>query len=530
MPSTWTDNLGLEKPATGEQAGVWGNIVNNSYDFLDDGIDGNVSIPMSASSYDLLTNPGAPSLARNKVIIFTGAISQNGTVRILPNSAAKIYFVTNKTDGGFSLTFTQGTGPGFTLTNGRSAIIFAQGIGGASGVAGVLNDLQVNSLLVQANLIVQGQVQWQVPTIFNQPATFQGLATFTAGCSITAPLTLTLGADAPYDLYYRSPGGPVTRLAIGANGTVLASGPSGFQWATLNVSVNMPIVNASPWGVFFASGSGTLIQDVSMIYYPGTGLGIGIPPSRALCLGGAGVSPSIQMDNTGVTPAARTIVITTNGLLRWSFGASADTEVNQSTPGEVAGSNFQLLSWNNANTVGKYNFCSYRSGRSTFGVYNDSFNSQLAVVNTVASDAGLTVVGAANQTGYLQKWTNSAGTVVASIDVNGTLYFANNPYLSLTPQRRLEIGTPASAVHPVGTLHIGKDNQAVDCNCCIVMERATVISTLSNAPGVMRILYTGAGAGGICIEFTSGGTTYYARMAFQTGGTGSWDFATVPLF
>jgi hypothetical protein len=44
MPSTYTLNLGIEKPATGEQADVWGTTVNNSFDFLDTGIDGSVTV------------------------------------------------------------------------------------------------------------------------------------------------------------------------------------------------------------------------------------------------------------------------------------------------------------------------------------------------------------------------------------------------------------------------------------------------------------------------------------------------------
>ena len=38
MPSTYTTNLFLQKPATGEQAGTWGVTANNNYDFIDDAI------------------------------------------------------------------------------------------------------------------------------------------------------------------------------------------------------------------------------------------------------------------------------------------------------------------------------------------------------------------------------------------------------------------------------------------------------------------------------------------------------------
>ena len=73
MPSTYTTNLGIEQLATGEQGGGGGVTANNSYAFLDTAIDGNVTIPLSASSFkNLNTLPGAASQGRNKIIIFTG--------------------------------------------------------------------------------------------------------------------------------------------------------------------------------------------------------------------------------------------------------------------------------------------------------------------------------------------------------------------------------------------------------------------------------------------------------------------------
>ena len=61
MPSSFTQNLGLEKPATGEQAGVWGVTANVSYDSIDQATDGNLPIQLSANAYQLGTSQGAPS-------------------------------------------------------------------------------------------------------------------------------------------------------------------------------------------------------------------------------------------------------------------------------------------------------------------------------------------------------------------------------------------------------------------------------------------------------------------------------------
>src|SRR5262245_54917908 len=110
MPSTYTQNLLLEKPATGEQAGTWGTTVNTSYDALDMACDGNVSIGLSASSYSLTTGQGGIYDARNKVIVWTGNQAAAGRVHILPNTVKKLYIMSNQTQGGFPIVFDHGTG------------------------------------------------------------------------------------------------------------------------------------------------------------------------------------------------------------------------------------------------------------------------------------------------------------------------------------------------------------------------------------------------------------------------------------
>jgi hypothetical protein len=155
MPSTYTTNLGLEKPATGEQAGGWGNTANNSYDFIDQATDGSLPIQLSASTYTLTTQQGAPSQGRNKVLVFTGTLTQDTTVNIGPNTAQKIYFVTNATTGGFNLIFQQAnaTGSVFTLQPGYSAVIYTDGAGAAASVNGAIYNPQFGSVLVTSQLV-----------------------------------------------------------------------------------------------------------------------------------------------------------------------------------------------------------------------------------------------------------------------------------------------------------------------------------------------------------------------------------------
>ena len=40
MPSTYTNNSGIEKPGSGEQAGTWGATSNNNFDIIDRALNG----------------------------------------------------------------------------------------------------------------------------------------------------------------------------------------------------------------------------------------------------------------------------------------------------------------------------------------------------------------------------------------------------------------------------------------------------------------------------------------------------------
>jgi len=273
MPSSWTTNLQVEKPATGEQAGVWGDTANRSYDILDTAIDGNVSIPLSTSGYTLLTNQGSLSTGHNKVIVFTGTIPGPCTITISPNTLEKIYYIINHTTGGFPLNITQGTGPSYSLPNGYGAVVYTDGLGPTASVKGALADLQVNSLLVATNLTVQGSIV--SPAVFTQPVTFQAGApvTIQGGATISPSLILTLGGDQPYDMYYRNSAGQVARLANGAAGQVLQASSSGPVWTTpAALGIGSSVSGSAPRLIFFADASSTLAQDNNLAWLPGTGL------------------------------------------------------------------------------------------------------------------------------------------------------------------------------------------------------------------------------------------------------------------
>jgi len=126
MPSTFTTNTGIEKPASGEQAGSWGITVNTNSDIIDRAINGVVSLSLVGTSSNLTTNNGSTSNGQYKVLICTGTLAATHTITILPSDAQKVYYVKNDTNQ--TVTLSQGSGATTAnVTTGSFAIIYADG-------------------------------------------------------------------------------------------------------------------------------------------------------------------------------------------------------------------------------------------------------------------------------------------------------------------------------------------------------------------------------------------------------------------
>lgn len=126
MPSTFTTNTGIEKPAQGEQSGSWGITVNTNSDILDRAVNGVVGLSLVGTSSNLTTSNGATSDGQNKVLLCSGTLAATHTISILPADAQKVYYVKN--DATKTVTFTQGSGATTAnVATGSFAIIYADG-------------------------------------------------------------------------------------------------------------------------------------------------------------------------------------------------------------------------------------------------------------------------------------------------------------------------------------------------------------------------------------------------------------------
>jgi len=156
MPSTYTVNLGIEKPATGEQSGTWGDTTNINFDILDQAINGVLSLTLSSagtsgSPNSLSIDDGATSDGRNKWIEFVdgGDLGANAYVQLVPNDAEKIVFFRNSLSGSRSVFVFQGTysaSNDFEIPAGYDVVLKFDGGGASATVTDVFTKLRVTEL------------------------------------------------------------------------------------------------------------------------------------------------------------------------------------------------------------------------------------------------------------------------------------------------------------------------------------------------------------------------------------------------
>ena len=126
MPSSYTTNLKLTLPVSGELTGTWGDTVNTGITaLLDSAIAGTASVAMTDANRTLTTVDGAADEARQMFIVLTGTLTAARDV-VCP-SLSKLYFVKNSTTGGFAITFKTSAGTGISVPSGLSVALYCDG-------------------------------------------------------------------------------------------------------------------------------------------------------------------------------------------------------------------------------------------------------------------------------------------------------------------------------------------------------------------------------------------------------------------
>jgi len=248
MPSTFTDNGGIEKIGLGEQAGTWGTTTNANFDIVDRLINGVGTITLSGTTHTLTTSDGSLSDGMFKVLVLAGSPSGTNTITISPNNADKLYFVKNGTSQ--TATFTQGSGGNVSITAGKGAIIFADGAGSTAAVT----DL---TALFTTSQAIDG---------LNIGATTPGTGAFTA---LTVDNVVVNGSNVGHtddtDLITVASGvvtvaGEVSATTLDIGGTNITS-----TAAELNI-LDGVTATASELNLVDGSSGGTIVNSKAVIY------------------------------------------------------------------------------------------------------------------------------------------------------------------------------------------------------------------------------------------------------------------------
>ena len=122
MPASYTTSLKLTLPADGDTN--WGTVVNNGVtSLIDSSVAGTASVAHdNTANYTLTSVNGTADEARKMFLNITGTLTADRNV-VCP-TASKLYFITNSTTGGFSVTLKTSAGTGILVPNGRSVVLY----------------------------------------------------------------------------------------------------------------------------------------------------------------------------------------------------------------------------------------------------------------------------------------------------------------------------------------------------------------------------------------------------------------------
>jgi hypothetical protein len=136
MASTYTSRLKLERQASGENSGNWGNLVNYVLNRIDSTVRGYTAVDVAGSANVTLTSntsttntddDATDDQVHNKVIEFTGALT--GAIHVFTDAVEGEYILYNNTSGSYDLTFanTGHAANGVAISQGSRAIIYSDG-------------------------------------------------------------------------------------------------------------------------------------------------------------------------------------------------------------------------------------------------------------------------------------------------------------------------------------------------------------------------------------------------------------------
>ena len=165
MPSSFTSRLKLERQASGENSGTWGNLVNYVFNRVDASVKGYQNVNVAGSSNVTLTSNNSTSntdddatddQVHNAVLEFSGALT--GNINVFTDAVETKYIAFNNTSGSYTLTFGPASGTGVALKQGAKTIVYTDGTT-MFDVTQDLGDIQATALSSNTTVTASANVQ-----------------------------------------------------------------------------------------------------------------------------------------------------------------------------------------------------------------------------------------------------------------------------------------------------------------------------------------------------------------------------------
>ena len=193
MASTYTP-LGVEKMATGENAGTWGTKTNTNLEIIEQIAGGYTTQAVSDSGDTTLSvsDGSTGATLAHRIIELTGSITGNRSVTI-PLDVQDFYIIKNSTSGAYTVTFKYVSGSGdsvvWSTTDKGTKIIYATANDGTNPDMADIFATSSEITLANNNALKLGDADTSAYVGLDAPSTVSGSYT------ITLPAAVASGAD-----------------------------------------------------------------------------------------------------------------------------------------------------------------------------------------------------------------------------------------------------------------------------------------------------------------------------------------------
>lgn len=260
--TTYTSNLGLALPVTGDLTGTWGQTVNDAItSLLDSAVAGTTTLNTDAD-VTLTDTTGAANQSRQAIIRWTagGTVTRN----ITAPARTKVYVVINATSGSQSIVF-RGAGPttGVTLVPGERALVVWNGTDFAKASSSTLNAyvlpgtngnvLTSNGTTWTSAAVPPGGLVYTYTTTGVTATDKQGVLADTSGgaFTVTLPATPTTGMQVVVADAGASWG--TNNLTVGRNGSTIGGLAENLVCDITGASVQL-VYDGTTWEVYAQIG------------------------------------------------------------------------------------------------------------------------------------------------------------------------------------------------------------------------------------------------------------------------------------